>query len=63
MNDNHATGKKSVFEKVGESIKRGEEAAADVARDALNGAADLHTDADYKTPKQQTWAKEVEGEK
>ena len=55
--------KKSVFKKMGDSIRRGEQAVADVARDALDGAADLHTDADYKAPKDQTWAKEVEGKK
>ena len=63
MNDNKATEKKSVFRKMSDSIKHGEEAVADVARDALDGAADLHTDADYKAPKDQTWAKEVEGKK
>jgi len=61
MTDNKTTGKKAVLEKMGDSIKRGEEAVADVARDALDGAADLHTDADYKPPQNQTWAKEVEG--
>jgi hypothetical protein len=51
----------SVFKQMRDSIKNDAKAVADVAHDALDGAADFHTDADNKPVKDQKWAKEVEG--
>lgn len=52
--------KRSALSKLGESIKRGGKAVADVAQAALSSSSDFHTETDIKPVRGQRWAKEIE---
>jgi hypothetical protein len=52
--------KKTVLQRMGDSIKRGGKAAADVAQAALSSSSDFHTETDIKPVRGQRWAKEIE---
>jgi hypothetical protein len=51
---------KSVFRRMGDSIKAGASAVADVAQAAITSAGDLPEDGGYKPAGKQRWAQEIE---
>ena len=52
--------RKSVFRQMGDSIKAGAAAIADVAQAALTSSSDLPNDGGYTPVKKQRWAQEIE---
>jgi hypothetical protein len=52
--------RKSVFRQMGDSIKAGATALADVAQAALTSSSDLPSDGGYTPVKKQRWAQEIE---
>ena len=51
---------KSIFRKIGESIKAGGTAVADVAQAAITASSDLPEGGGYRPVKNQRWAREIE---
>ncbi len=52
--------RKSVFGKIGDSIKAGGAAVADIAQAAITASSDLPEDGGYRPVKNQRWAREIE---